>query len=116
LTLILSAFDTARGHSGDIAVRRLSILIGLFFSPSLFAKNGEQLLNVSGVECRHIAKNVTARMVEKDPKRYVDSCVQWNGVVVQAVEADVANFIPEGFNGLKNPFQPAPSVRLGGFC
>ena len=68
---------------------RLTVFIALCFSSSLFAQNAEQLLNVSGVQCQHVARTVTRQMVERDPKRYIDSCIQWNGVITKVVEADM---------------------------
>ena len=53
-------------------------------------KQGElQSLNVSGVQCQHIAKRVRPWDVETDAKRYVDSCVHWNGIVGTIIDADV---------------------------
>ena len=48
----------------------------------------QDVINVSGIECRHIAKSVTPRMVEKNVNKYVDTCVQWNGRLARITEAD----------------------------
>ena len=51
-------------------------------------QEGLQDLNVSGIQCGHIAVNVTPRMVERDVSKFVDTCVQWVGRVARIAESD----------------------------
>jgi hypothetical protein len=47
-----------------------------------------QDFNVSGIQCRYIANNVTPQMVERDVNKYIDTCVQWAGRVARIADAD----------------------------
>jgi len=69
---------------------RKSIALMVILACSIMAAQ-EKLseFSVSGIECRKIAGSVTPRMVEKSPNAYVDTCVQWQGIVNTVAEADV---------------------------
>jgi hypothetical protein len=64
------------------------VLVAILFLTTGDKQEGLRDFNVSGIECRHIAKNVTPRMVGKDVDKYVDTCVQWDGRVARIADAD----------------------------
>jgi hypothetical protein len=64
------------------------VLIAAFIIATGDKQEGLQDFNVSGIQCRYIAKNVTPQMVERDVNRYIDTCVQWEGRVFRIAEAD----------------------------
>ena len=64
------------------------LLLCLVFGTSGDNQEGLQDFNVSGIQCRYIAKNVTPQMVERDVNKYVDTCIEWQGRVFRIAEAD----------------------------
>ena len=46
-------------------------------------------LNVSAIQCQRIAEHVSPRMVERDPAKFIDSCIRWQGIVATNSDADV---------------------------
>lgn len=64
------------------------VLIVTLLWASWNSQDDLQQLNVSGIQCQRIAKDVTPRMVERDVDKYVEACVQWAGKVVRITDAD----------------------------
>ena len=55
------------------------VLLGSLLWGSWNSQDELQQLNVSGIQCQRIAKDITPRMVERDMDKYVETCVQWVG-------------------------------------
>jgi hypothetical protein len=64
------------------------VLVAVLVWGTVGKQEGLQDFNVSAIQCRYIATNVTPRMVEKDVNKYIDTCVQWQGRVSRVAEAD----------------------------
>ncbi len=47
-----------------------------------------QEFNVSAIQCQRIAEHVSPRTVEKNPSKFIDSCIQWQGIVATIADAD----------------------------
>ena len=66
----------------------LALLALVLFEPG-DGQRELQSFNVSGIQCQNIARRVHPRDVQSDAKRYIDSCVQWKGVVSSIIDADI---------------------------
>jgi hypothetical protein len=64
------------------------VLVAILICVTGGKQEGLQDLNVSGIQCRYIAENVTPRMVEREVSKYIDTCVQWVGRVARIADAD----------------------------
>lgn len=68
---------------------RIVAILALLVSNIGFGQEKLQEFNVSGVQCQHVAERVSRWLVEKEASKYIDSCVQWSGVVATIADADV---------------------------
>jgi hypothetical protein len=71
----------------DVVPSVIIVILTLLWGPWT-SQDGLQQLNVSGIQCQRIAKDVTPRMVELDVDKYVETCVQWVGRVDGITDAD----------------------------